>query len=689
MRKMTDGSLGLGRRASTLWILWLAGAIAATLPLGIWHVQYFRHPGARFLPLLLLALGISAAAVPLYHKLRQRGLWRYEPAILTALPLAAALIYQMRATGVALWVFLSAFAAGHFVLRRVRLNTENPLEEMTLAAGIGLGVLACAGFGLGLAGGYHAWAVAALLAGVCLVFRREIPALGSTCRRIHLSWAENSEVRSGLGTLLVVFAVVFTICGTMVMLAPSLAFDVLRYHLAEVEAYSAQHALRVLPFNDFCYYPQNVEVIMTLGYSLGGQAAAQMAPPLFFILTLLLVYLLARRCGATRLGGLAGMVFAGTLPFTHWTGSVAKNDLALAFYVLAALYAYLRWEESANFSWIGLGVFFFAMGAGVKLVAVYAAPALALLYGRAVWKQPGRVKALAGLAAVFAVCGLFWPARTYVLTGNPVYPWSMGRAVSGHTPAARSGWRVLEYLQLPWNIQFHGQRYFESLLPNPLGVIFVLFVPVWLMVRQKRAYRAERVCLLFAAMYLLYWSSSVNTLRFAIAPVALLAALTGSRLAALYHSAGPWLKGFQLGASAYALLVALLAAMIVEINAPQFRLFAGKLDRAGYLREALVTYPSLDYLNTHASPGERVLGVMNCSAAYAPDPASFDCIYPLSEVVDWHAVAQRVEGDHFRFVVAPSGSAEKWIAPGAEKIYRDPAFSVYRIRETQAKQIKD
>src|ERR1700730_8000887 len=58
---------------------------------------------------------------------------------------------------------------------------------------------------------------------------------------------------------------------------------------------------------------------MVLAYSLGGQAAAQMAPPQFYGLTLLLLFVLARRCGATPLGALARPVFAVTLPFVHWS----------------------------------------------------------------------------------------------------------------------------------------------------------------------------------------------------------------------------------------------------------------------------------------------------------------------------------------------------------------------------------
>jgi hypothetical protein len=387
----------------------------------------------------------------------------------------------------------------------------------------------------------------------------------------------------------------------------------------------------------------------------------------------------------------------------HWTGSVAKNDLALAFYLLASLYAFIRWHENGDFGWIRLGVFFVAIAAGVKLVVLYALPSLAIFYGIAVWRHGRRLRTTASLLALFVAFGLFWQARTFLLTGNPLYPWSFGHAVSNHISKS-TGWvaTAVRLIELPWSIHFRGQQYFESLLPNPLGIFFVLFGPVWLLVRRTRGVNnawfaklcraaplsrsalQERVCLVFAAIFLLYWATTGTTLRFAIAPILLLAVFTGRRVAVLAKTSPPWIKRCVLGAAACALCLALLAAVIVEVNAPQLRLFAGKLDAAGYLREALIAYPSLEYLRTKVAPGERVFGIGNCSAAYAPDPATFDCISP-DDVVNWHQVAERLLRDDFRFVIVPSGGAGAEIVGllEAAELYRDVNFVVYRLQGSE------
>jgi len=77
---------------------------------------------------------------------------------------------------------------------------------------------------------------------------------------------------------------------------------------------------------------------MTAGLMLAGQPCAQMLPPVFFLLAALLLVRIVRACGGSPTGAVCGVVFAASVPFLHWTGSVAKNDLAMAFFELAALY---------------------------------------------------------------------------------------------------------------------------------------------------------------------------------------------------------------------------------------------------------------------------------------------------------------------------------------------------------------
>jgi len=175
-------------------------------------------------------------------------------------------------------------------------------------------------------------------------------------------------------------------------------------------------------------------------------------------------------------------------------------------------------------------------------------------------------------------------------------------------------------------------------------------------------------------------------MRFGIAPISILAVFTGCKLVALYQESPGWVNRALLSASVYCLWFALLAAAIIEINAPQFQLFAGKIDKAGYLRQALATYPSLEYVKTQTAPGDRVLSIGNCSLAYAPDPAAFDCFWPASGPEYWREIENRLAQAQFRFLILPAGRVDAGTPEGlhgATLLYRDDAFCVYRLAAKQ------
>jgi hypothetical protein len=460
----------------------------------------------------------------------------------------------------------------------------------------------------------------------------------------------------------------------MVILAPSLAYDVVRAHLPLVHVYASQHALYTPSYLTYGFFPQAVEMLMTLGYTLGGDPAAQMLPPVYFALALLMVFRIGRICGLGPFPALAGMVFAGTMPFLHWTGSVAKNDLAFAFFVLAALYGYLRWRESADFRWILLGAFFLAMAAGVKDAIVLAAPPLIWLFISAARREPSPVRAIASVAFILLLFGGFWHIRTLLLTGHLVYPLPVGMALSVRG-VSRGWWSVVaRCAAVPWEFLFQGRRFFESPLDYPMGIFLTLFVPLWALSRRK-INRLEITCLGFSGAYMLYWALVIGRSRFAIAPLSIVCVLTAGAMAHFYRTASRTVKISIVAASAYALLFALLASAIVEINAPQLLYFAGRIDKAGYLRRAMLPYRTLEFLHKDAHSGDAVFSAGNCAVAYAPDPSGFDCILEsprLGDIVKT-AMAER----KYRYLILPAGHSHL-APPDWPAVYADESFQVYR-----------
>lgn len=615
-----------------VWFLWLPVVLWATFDPIRWHIEYFKSPGPQFYRAIMLLLPALVIGVAGYVLWLRRYLWHYELAAIGGGALASLLLYEPRASLAVLWIVAVAYAAGAHLRDRWSLKPRGPVEDLVVSTGLGLSVTICILVVLGLLRLYYNGVILVVLAALTLLLCRRMMRLAAAVRDAQRAWTASGP-GGPLSGIAICFLAIFAVTGLMMVLAPSLAYDVVKFHLPAVQHYAAGRTLTPAPLTEYSYFPQGGEILMLLGYLLAGQPAAQMLMALFFVLTAAALYSVARECGAARHSSLFGVALAVTIPFLHWTGSSAKNDLMLAFLQIAALYGYLRWRTTRNFRWIELGAFFLAMGFGVKHVALFGAFPIGLLYLHALWRQPRRWFPAARLAAIMLCVGCFWLARAYMLTGNPVHPERLSRTVeTGNLRRPARFGRLERAVRVPWMVHFDGSRAFESVLPNPMGFALVLLLPAWLLYRRSGEPLRDNACLFFVLLYLLYWMSIWPILRYAIAPIALLAVLTGVRAAALFDSSGRPVKAALGVAAGYSFTIALLAVMIVEVNGPQLSYFSGKIGKREYLWHAMLAYRPLDFLQGRAHPDAWVLSIGNCADAYAPEPSRFVSLCSRSNV---------------------------------------------------------
>src|SRR5258708_7861026 len=209
--------------------------------------------------------------------------------------------------------------------------------EIALSSAAGMAEMMGALFVLGLLHLYYPSVFLAMLGLPCLLLFSEVKRLAGLPRRAHEGWASLTVMRCAPAGVLVFFSAIFLVCSLAVILSPSLLYDPLAYHLAGARYYAESHALLPLRFQPNSYLPQGFEVLMAMAYALGGQPAAQMISPLFFVLSLVAAFAVARRCGIASHAALAGLAFVAATPFLLFEGSIFKNDFALAFFLLCAL----------------------------------------------------------------------------------------------------------------------------------------------------------------------------------------------------------------------------------------------------------------------------------------------------------------------------------------------------------------
>jgi hypothetical protein len=667
MMQEPDKSPAMERMKAWVWLAWLILMAVVTARSFRWEVDYFSSPGPIFRTLLLIALPLAAAAGAAYVWLRRDRGWRFEIPALAIFCGLCLLLYQPLATLIAAALYFACLASGCRIARLLRIPLATPAELLTLGFGLGSALLIPVLFVLGLLRLYYAPVFVFLLVVPCLVFWKELVAGFQAVRQILAAAVLPGHPLAGVAF---VFAVGGAACALAVAIAPSIAYDPLAMHLALARFYAEQHALAAIPLFDYGYFPQGGEVLMALAWSLGGQPAAQLISPLLWILSLPLVFLIARACGLNRVAAFAGVMAAALLPFAHWTGANAKNDSALVFFQAAALLAFLRWLETRNPIWIPPGALFIGSTFAVKHVALFGAIPLVCFFLYACYRTPRRLRIALVFCLILAASSLYWHARTAYLTGNPVYPMTLSKSWTQGRSRVPGQSRLERFWRIPWRAQFDGTSAFESPLPNPMGLALLVFLPLGILV-PSRGTPARRACLVFCAIYLAYWIASIGILRYAVLPVSLLVVLLVGKATKFYdRPAGRLVRASMVTTFAGALLFALLGIAIIEVNAPMLMLLARRIGPEQYLNLALRTHRSLAWLSA-AHPRSSVYGVGNCSRAYAPDPGKFYCSG------EWNTAKRPWALRQCQYLVLPQNRKPP---DNAELLFSDPFFQVWQLR---------
>ena len=136
-----------------------------------------------------------------------------------------------------------------------------------------------------------------------------------------------------------------------------------------------------------------------------------------------LTYLLGKRLFSVRVGAVAALALLVSMPV--WRQTVAVNGLPLPMVLALAAFWLLANIEQRAPAGRAPPVWFGALGAagGLIFLAEYSAGAVALVFlGYAAWRFRGgaRWRALAAVAAGFALVAAPWCARNIALTGSPV-----------------------------------------------------------------------------------------------------------------------------------------------------------------------------------------------------------------------------------------------------------------------------
>ncbi len=511
------------------------------------------------------------------------------------------------------WIFILAGLTGTFsrVLGLLQLSFESCLEEAILSVGLGFGALAYTVFLVGSMGFLTQPVFAVVVAGIFILgmspFQRV--ALGVFGEAV-LFWKESRLWDRAL-ILLMVAVFGLSLCGA---LAPAIGQDELCYHLMQPKNYVHAHAIYEVPFSSNSLWPYLMQMLFTLGLLLQGDSLAKLFHFATYLLAGLTIFLFLKREVGSK-AALYGMAVYALTPVAFIQASFAYVDNALAFYVFISFYAFYLFLKEKKIGWAILSGIFSGFAASIKLLGLFALPILFLIAIPSFIKSDKKKNFLGAtliFTAALLISGGLWYARSWILRGNPVYPF-YPEIFGGHgwgdtTYLSHGGHRNwVNFLLVFWNLTLRPQLFGGE----QIGVVYLAILPLLLLQRPWPAWLKS--ALFFAALYVFFWFKVDPNTRFLMPALPFLAC-----------GVAYWMdKGMDASQKKGRLLIGtLLGVMLVAQSAFAIYHFKDAVallfhkDRAFYLRDKERSFAAAKEINRSLKATDRILSTREMRGYY-------------------------------------------------------------------------
>lgn len=422
-------------------------------------------------------------------------------------------------------------------------EVPDPLEasviEFGLGTGLFMGVLIAAG-ACGLLREWMAWSVIALaLLGPHRTFLSEL--------RLRLQ----SLCVAGVDRVLIAFLLTAGCLTLILSLTPVTSQDALVYHLAVPARYVEAGGFVPVEGNFFANFPQNMEMLFTLGLLLDAPSLAQLYHWAMGVACVGSVAVLARQIAPGASALLAATVFA-TIPTVTLIAGWAYIDLGVVFFMTTSLVCFLNWRTSTGLRWLALAAVFAGLAAGTKYTGGF--QGLLLVAGALMIRREhlrsfrrGWLPALMA-GAVVGVIACPWWIKNVLFTGNPLYPFCYGifggKGWDGESASILSSallqWgdiqSPVDILLVPWKLTMSGEFFSQSGFDGVIGCAFLMALPFLLAgVKLSDAYRIVAV---FFLAHATFWVFTTQQVRFLLPALACASALVGAAIPSL--AGAPW-----------------------------------------------------------------------------------------------------------------------------------------------------
>ncbi len=403
-------------------------------------------------------------------------------------------------------------------------------------------------------------------------------------------------------------------------LTPPTSQDALVYHLSIPAKYLSAGGFYNIEGNFFAHFPHNVEMLFILGLLLKGAELAKLYHWCFGVWAALTAAALTHRLSRRGSGRLAATLFA-TIPTTALIAGWAYVDLAVVFFTLLSVIAFVRFWQNNRDSWLIVAATFAGAAAGCKYTA--GLQGLVLIAGVVVLAGLTRKSIRWALSRGAFVCGIVallagpWWLKSYLYTGNPIYPFAFqffgGEGWDAERSAVLSlamqewgGARdLVSTLLLPWRLTMEADFFSQANFDGVIGCAFLIGAP--LLLAGAILSPRHRLVLAIAVVHFAVWAVLTRQIRFLLPCLCMLSAVMAATL-----SCWPSQNRVRRSVAAALLCASTFNVLMMAANFAAHRplgVVLGLESRDSYLQREIPggDFATFTYINSHLPVDSYIL----------------------------------------------------------------------------------
>ena len=526
---------------------------------------------------------------------------------------------NMEAVGWLTVVLLSAYGFGRTALWMLGLKPPIGIR-LTLGVALGIGMLSLGMLGLGLLGLYVRSSALILLAlgtiGSAYTGHHDLPEIIAGFRGLRWSTVGGGRywfvkwAALGIGCWVLLQALVAD------ALVPPLAWDEVAYHLALPKLYLQERRITFPPSVMQSLWPSSTEMLFTLSLLLGNEILPHLIVLFTSVLAMVAVYLLGARVMPPP-GPWFATAFVAATPMVMRLSGIAFNDVPLAAYVAVSILALHLWVTERSPAYLIVSALLCGFALGTKLTGLVIGLIMSVWAGwLLVDRQSFRsaIRAALAFGGVSLAVALPWYIRSYVLTGNPVWPLAHSLLGGEYWDSTGSEYFLhwMTYQRPPLSLA--NILRMAWLVPRDYGgilnwAIMPLVVPFGVCVLPKMSRFVRGLAAILLAYYVFWAVSLGHQMRFLMPAVPVLAIL-GARtfgiwLARLPHSSQVALSVLMVGVLCWE--VRPTKAHVTFLCTQRLPYVVGKLSREEFLYRNVDLWPVAQYAGRELPPDATLL----------------------------------------------------------------------------------